>query len=154
MTFVYDAAVLVAADRSDRDVWADHRARLELGTPPITTAPVIAQVSRSERQVQLRRFLQGCEVLPFGADEAHAVGSLLAKAKTSDVVDAHVVIVAAGAGSTVVTGDVEDIGRLFAELAACDDWDAHTVSARRREVAGDAAAWLASGPAPVRFRRR
>ncbi|MEA2501904.1 MAG: hypothetical protein QOD01_2015, partial [Actinomycetota bacterium] len=47
MSVVYDAGVLVAADRNDRTVWADHRARLELGTVPLTTAPVVAQVSRS-----------------------------------------------------------------------------------------------------------
>ena len=40
MTVVYDAGGLIAADRSDREVWADHRARLELGLVPITTAPV------------------------------------------------------------------------------------------------------------------
>lgn len=57
MSVVYDAGVLVAADRGDRDVWADHRVRLELGTAPVTTAPVVAQVSRSPRQAQLRRFL-------------------------------------------------------------------------------------------------
>ena len=118
MTFVYDAAVLVAADRGERDAWADHRARLQLGTPPVTTAPVVAQVSRSARQVQLRRFLRGCDVLSFGTDEAHAVGALLEKATSSDVVDAHVVIVAARAGSTIVTGDVRDIRRLSSALPA------------------------------------
>ena len=46
-SFVYDAAVLVAADRSERRVWAEHKARLELGAVPLVPAPVVAQVSRS-----------------------------------------------------------------------------------------------------------
>ena len=47
MSVVYDAGVLVAAERGDRKVWADHRVRLEIGALPVTTAPVIAQVTRS-----------------------------------------------------------------------------------------------------------
>lgn len=112
MTIVYDAGALVAAERSDRAVWADHRVRLEVGAVPVTTAPVVAQVSRSARQVQLRRFLRGCEVLPFAAEDAHEVGQLVGKARTSDVVDAHVVHVAAALGSSVLTADVGDLAVL------------------------------------------
>jgi hypothetical protein len=57
-SFVYDSAVLAAADRSDRRAWADHKARLELGAIPLVPAPVVAQVSRSPRQAQLRRCLK------------------------------------------------------------------------------------------------
>jgi predicted nucleic acid-binding protein len=116
MSFVYDAAVLIVADRNDRKAWADHRARLELGIPPQTTAPVVAQVSRSERQVQLRRFLRGCEVMPFAPEDAHEVGALLAATRTSDVVDGHIVMLAGKSGSTVVTGDVADVRRLASRL--------------------------------------
>lgn len=112
MSVVYDASVLVAAERNDRAVWADHRVRLEVGAVPVTTTPVVAQVSRSPRQVQLRRFLRGCDIEPFVADEAHRVGALLAEAGTSDVVDAHVVVVAVGRGASILTGDVEDLSRL------------------------------------------
>ena len=69
--FVYDAAVLVAADRNDRRTWAEHKARLELGVVPAVPTPVVAQVSRSPRQAQLRRFLTGCEVVPLIESEAH-----------------------------------------------------------------------------------
>ena len=112
MSTVYDAGVLIAADRNDRRVWADHRVRLEAGTVPITSAPVIAQASRSPRQTQLRRFLRGCEVVAFTAEQSHAVGALLAKTRTADVVDAHVVVVAATTGSAVVTSDPEDLEAL------------------------------------------
>lgn len=109
MSVVYDAGVLVAADRGHREVWADHRMRLKLGLVPFTTAPVVAQASRSPRQAQLRRFLRGCAVVPFSPDDAHVVGALLAKAGTSDVVDAHLVVTAAATGATVLTSDADDL---------------------------------------------
>ena len=112
MTTVYDTGVLIAADRNDRNVWADHRARLEAGVVPITTAPVIAQASRSPRQAQLRRFLRGCDVVGFESGQAHEVGTLLAKSGTTDVVDAHVAVTAAGIGATVITGDLDDLETL------------------------------------------
>jgi predicted nucleic acid-binding protein len=118
MSVVYDAGVLIAADRNDRDVWADHRARLELGLVPVTTAPVVAQVSRQPQQAQLRRFLRGCDVQPFLPVEAHEVGGLLARSGTADVVDGHVAITAARTGSDVKTADVEDIKRLSDHLPA------------------------------------
>ncbi len=109
MSVVYDAGILVAADRDDREIWADHRARLEAGVVPVTTAPVVAQVSRSPRQVQLRRFLRGCDVVGFDPDEAHEVGTLLSRSGSTDVVDAHVVLVARGRRSAVVTSDEADL---------------------------------------------
>lgn len=117
MSVVYDAGVLVAADRGDREAWADHRARLELGLVPVTTAPVVAQTSRSGRQAQLRRLLKGCEIVAFNGDDAHAVGALLGRAGTADVVDAHVVLVASARGAVVVTTDVDDPSRLSACLS-------------------------------------
>ncbi len=70
-TVLYDAAVLVAPDRNERRTWAEHKARLRMGVLPLVPAPVIAQVSRSPQQVQLRRFLTGCVVVPLGETEAH-----------------------------------------------------------------------------------
>jgi predicted nucleic acid-binding protein len=116
MSVVYDAGALIAADDNDRRMWADHRVRLELGVVPTTTAPVVAQVSRSPRQVLLRRFLRGCEVLPFDAGQAHEVGALLGRAGRADVVDAHVALTAAATGSTVLTSDPSDLAALAAEL--------------------------------------
>jgi hypothetical protein len=116
MSVVYDAGMLVAAERNDRQVWADHRARLESGVVPTTTAPVVAQVSRSPRQVQLRRFLRGCHVEPFERDQAHQVGALLAAAGTADVVDAHVVLTAAASSATIWTSDLSDLPRLADQL--------------------------------------
>ena len=116
MSVVYDAGLLVAAERNDRAVWADHRARLEAGVVPLTTAPVVAQVSRSPRQVQLRRLLCGCEVVGLQPSEAHEVGTLLERAGTSAVVDAHVVVIAARYRAVAITGDARDLRRLSGRL--------------------------------------
>jgi predicted nucleic acid-binding protein len=113
---VYDAGLLVAAEQNDRQVWADHRARLELGVVPTTTAPVVAQVSRSARQAQLRRLLRGCEIVGFAPEQAHNVGSLVGRAGTSDVVDAHVAVTAAGRDVTVLTSDPDDLRQLSDQL--------------------------------------
>jgi len=91
---VYDAAVLVAADRNERRAWAEHKARLEFGLVPLVPAPVVAQVSRSPQQAQLRRFLTGCVIIPLGETEAHEAGRLLGITKTADIVDAVVVTTA------------------------------------------------------------
>lgn len=118
---IYDAAILIAADRNERRAWAEHKARLEFGLIPLVPAPVVAQVSRSPRQAQLRRFLTGCEVVPLGESEAHQAGRLLGLTKTADVVDAAVVTTALREKAMILTGDRVDMERL--------------VSATGREVA-------------------
>ncbi len=103
-------------ERSDRRLWADHRAHLELRLVPLTTAPVVAQVSRSAQQVQLRRFLRGCEVVPLGAPDAHEVGAVAGVSGVADVVDVHVVLVASRARACVLTSDAYDLSRVAGAL--------------------------------------
>ena len=109
---VYDAGALVAAERNDRRLWADHRVRLEAGVVPVVPAPVVAQVSRSPRQAQLRRLLRGCEVLALDEPMAHAVGRLLGRAGTCDVLDATVVTLAITKQAQIVTSDRDDVSQL------------------------------------------
>jgi rRNA-processing protein FCF1 len=111
---VYDAAVLIAADRNNRRVWADHRALLESGIVPWIPAAVLAQVSRTARQVQLRRFVRGCVVVALDEPGAHAAGHLLRAARASDVVDASLVTLAMRQRARIVTGDPDDIEALVA----------------------------------------
>ena len=112
ISVVYDAAVLVAADRNERRVWAEHKARLEFGMIPLVPALVVAQVSRSPQRAQLRRFLTGCAVVPFGEREAHETGRLLGLTRTADVVDAGVVTTALQRKAMILTGDRVDMERL------------------------------------------
>jgi hypothetical protein len=115
---VYDAGVLVAADRRKRQLWAEHRVRLEAGSLPLVPALVVAQVSRSPRQAQLRQLLRGCEVVAFDEDGGHRVGALLGKARTSDVVDAAVVTLALERKADIQTSDRAEIRRLTAAARA------------------------------------
>ena len=110
---VYDAGALVAADRNARSIWAEHRVRLEAGVIPCVPTPVLAQVSRSGRQAQLRRFLRGCDIVAFREADAHATGRLLARSMTSDVVDAEVVVLAADRAAEIVTADRGEIAHLL-----------------------------------------
>jgi hypothetical protein len=109
---VYDAAVLVAADRNERRVWAEHKVRLELGLIPLVPAPVVAQVSRSPRQAQLRRFLTGCVVVSLNESDAHEAGRLLGLTRTADVVDAVVVTTALRQKAMILTSDRAGMERL------------------------------------------
>lgn len=117
MTVVYDAGLLIAADRGDREVLVRHYAHLDEDILPVTTAPVVAQVSRSPRQVLLRRLLETCEIVDFSHSDAHAVGALLARSGTSDVVDAHLVLTASRRDWPLLTGDEDDLNRLSECLA-------------------------------------
>jgi predicted nucleic acid-binding protein len=110
---VYDAGVLVAADRDVRSIWAEHRVRLEAGIVPVVPAPVVVQVSRSPTQVQLGRLMRGCEVVSLTEQRAHFAGRLLGRAGSRDVVDAVVAATAAELQADVVTGDRADIRRLL-----------------------------------------
>jgi hypothetical protein len=109
---VYDAGVLIAAERNHRRLWLSHRVRLEAGLVPCVPSTVVAQVSRSPNQVQLRRFLRGCEVVALREEDAHAVGALLGKSRTSDVVDASVVVLASQRHGDIHTADGKDMERL------------------------------------------
>lgn len=112
MAVAYDAGPLIAADRDDREMWAYHRRLLEQGRRPLTTALVVAQVSRNPRQVMLHRLLGACRILGFDADDARSVGALLARSNTADVVDAHLVCVAERHGALVLTSDGDDVAHL------------------------------------------
>jgi hypothetical protein len=109
---VYDAGALIAGDRNDREFWADHKVRLQIGVIPIVPALVVAQVSRSPRQAQLRRLLRGCHIPDFDENAAHRVGVVLARGTSSDIADGAVVHVASD-DAVIVTSDRPDISRLL-----------------------------------------
>jgi predicted nucleic acid-binding protein len=113
--YVYDAGALLAIDSNDRRMWAIHHLALEEGRRLFLPAVVVGQAWRdARRQVQLGRFLHGCEVVPVGLELAKAAGALCGKAGTRDVVDATVVAVALAYGAIVFTSDPDDIARLGA----------------------------------------
>src|SRR6516225_9438835 len=88
MGITYDAGALIAADRAERRIWARHRALLALREVPTVPAPVVARSWRGGgRQALLARLLAGCDVEALDDGQARAVGSLAARADTTDIVD-------------------------------------------------------------------
>jgi hypothetical protein len=117
MGITYDSGALIAADRAERRIWARHRALLVLREVPTVPAPVVAQSWRGEgRQVLLARLLAGCEVEALGDGQARAVGSLAARAATTDIVDACVVEGAIRRHDLVVSSDPNDLQAIAAAV--------------------------------------
>lgn len=113
MGVTYDTGALVAADRGERRAWARHRALLALREVPTTPAPVVAQAWRGgARQALLARLLVGCDVEALDDDKARSVGSLAARAATTDIVDATVVEGALRRHDTVISSDPDDLHRI------------------------------------------
>jgi predicted nucleic acid-binding protein len=111
---ILDTGFLVAVDRCDlRAKTFLERAEQERRVLH-TTEVVIAQAWREgARQAMLTRFLHG--VTTHSLSNGRLVGELLAKAKTSDVVDAHLALVAHQHGLNILTGDPADL-KLLAGL--------------------------------------
>jgi predicted nucleic acid-binding protein len=108
---ILDAGFLISVDRDEESarslITAFERRRTSLHT----TEPVVAQVWRNgSRQARLAAFLKTVEVHHF--DDGRAVGLLLARAGKSDVVDAHLVVLAVRLRDSVLTGDEADLNVL------------------------------------------
>jgi len=110
---ILDAGFLISVDRSEKSAHTFLTAAVRSGNALHTTHPVVAQVWRDgPRQARLAAFLKVITVHPF--DDGRPVGLLLAQSKTSDVVDAHLVICAVRIGDAILTGDPDDIAPLTA----------------------------------------
>ena len=84
---------ILDGERVNSRLWALIKRSSERGAELHTTHPVLAQVWRNPgRQANLARALQNFEI--HALDEATAVGRKLADSDTSDVVDAHLAVVA------------------------------------------------------------
>lgn len=112
---ILDAGFLTSVDRGERAAQEFLTAALIHETPLTTTHPLVAQVWRDgARQARLARLLQSVIVVAF--DDGPEVGNLLARSGTSDVVDAHLVVVAVRRSEAILTGDVNDLESLTAAL--------------------------------------
>jgi predicted nucleic acid-binding protein len=112
---ILDAGFLISVDRDEElarsMITALQRRRIALHT----TDPVVAQVWRNgSRQARLAAFLKTVEVHPL--DDGRAVGLLLARSGKSDVVDAHLVVLAVRLKDSVLTGDDADLNVLANSL--------------------------------------
>jgi len=114
-----DAGGLIALDRNDRRAIVLLARTAELGMRVTVPATALAQALRNPaKQARLSRLVRQptTDLVALDGPDAKAVGLLLAKTATADIVDAHVVICAQRTGQVVVTSDPRDIGRIDAEL--------------------------------------
>jgi hypothetical protein len=115
--YVYDSGALIAIDKGNAAALRRHETRLNELDRVIVPTPVAAQVVRDpRRQARLMFTLRGCDVVPFTADQVTPVGTLLAGAGTSDVIDGLVALTAARAEAAVVTTDIGGITHLLQTL--------------------------------------
>lgn len=107
-----DAGVLIAAGRNDTRAWAHKKEARARRIPVVIITPVLAQVWRGGRDVNLARFLKGCDIEPLSEEVARHAGELCGQARTDDAIDACLVAQAAVHSDTIVTGDPDDIRTL------------------------------------------
>lgn len=108
-SLVFDAGALIAIERRDRRVGAMLEVASRDGVEIVTSAGCVAQVWRDPaRQALLTRALAGIVEHPLDPAAARAVGRLLARTDSQDVVDAAVVLLASD-GDVVATSDPRDI---------------------------------------------
>ena len=114
---ILDAGFLIAIDRGESPARTMLTALARAKAPLHTTHPVVAQVWRNgATQARLATFLKSVTIHPL--DDGRSLGQLLALAGTRDVVDAHLVMVAARLDDSILTGDPDDLSRIVEALGA------------------------------------
>lgn len=115
----FDTGGLIALDRNDRRVLALVARATERGIRITIPATALAQALRNPtRQARLSRLIRqaGTDLVPLDGPDATAVGLLLARTGTADIVDAHVAVCARRAAQAVVTSDAGDLRRIASEI--------------------------------------
>lgn len=106
---------IVDGDNPNSRLWALIKRATERGDELHTTHPVLAQVWRQPtRQANLARAVRHFEI--HSLDESVTIGRRLAETETSDVVDAHLAVVAERLGTFILTADPDDMSSLNARF--------------------------------------
>lgn len=115
----FDAGGLIALDRGDRRVLALLARVAERRLRVTIPATALAQaIRRPASQARLARLIRqpSTDLVALDGPDATTTGLLLAATRTSDIVDAHVVVCARRAEQVVVTSDPDDLRRLDPKL--------------------------------------
>lgn len=115
----FDAGGLIALDRNDRRVLALLARATARGMRVTIPATALAQaIRRPARQARLARLIRQAttDLVALDGPDATKTGLLLARSRTRDIVDAHVVICARRADQAVVTSDPEDLRQIDPDL--------------------------------------
>jgi hypothetical protein len=112
---VLDAGALIALESNDRSLWADLKLWSRVRDDVLVPSTVLAQVWRgSPSQVHLSRALRHVVIAPFDP-VARRVGELCARARSADICDAHVALIASSCDA-LYTSDPGDMRRLLGHL--------------------------------------
>lgn len=117
--FTLDAGALIAIERANREVAVILREALRDRLPLAVPAGALAQVWRDgQRQARLARLVAAdvVEIVPLDDGVARASGQLCGRTRTSDVIDASVVLCARARKHRVLTSDPHDLRRLDPRL--------------------------------------
>lgn len=112
---VIDSNVLIAIDRGDRDAWRRLKRLVERSGIPVVPTVVLAQSWRGRGNARMAQALALCRMRALDEATARRAGALCARAGTSDVVDAAVVVTASREHA-VVWSDDSDLARLASQL--------------------------------------
>lgn len=114
MSLVLDSGALIAFDRGDRGVAALVETTRRKRERIVTSSGCVAQAWREggPRQALLARLLGGVRECAIDALVSRSVGRLCSVAQSSDVVNAHVVLLARD-GDVILTSDPDDLRRLM-----------------------------------------
>ena len=107
---VYDTGALIAAEANDRRIWALHARAIQRGVLPVVPAGCVVEAWRGDRQPNLARLLDGCEVEALSLEPAKSAGAMRRTLpETVGPVDGTVAEAALRRGGAVVTSDRSDI---------------------------------------------
>src|SRR5262249_24547726 len=110
-----DAGGLIAIDRGERQMLTLLARVRQLSGTVAVPATALAQAMRNPaRQVRLIPLIRQTttKIVDLNRADAIAVGRILARTRTSDITDAHVILSARRVGQAVVTSDAADLRRL------------------------------------------
>jgi hypothetical protein len=113
LKLVLDSGALIALEKNDRAMWTRLKSAQLAGEVPASHGGVVGQVwrGRRPRHALLAKALGGIEVRGLDERLGRAAGELLALARTADVIDAAVVLLA-DEGDRIVTSDPKDMEHL------------------------------------------
>ena len=108
---VLDSGLFIAIERRKKVAVALVDLLFRNATPLVTSAGVVAQVWRGQggRQVSVAFLLRQTEVVDITYGVARLLGNMLGATRTSDLVDAHVALLARQRGWSVLTSDPGDL---------------------------------------------
>jgi predicted nucleic acid-binding protein len=113
---VLDTGALIALERNDRVLWAALKLSALRSSDVLVPSTTLAQAWRgTTSQARLSMALRHCLIASFDAI-ARAVGELCGRARTNDICDAHMALVAATQGDVLYTSDPSDMRRLIAAV--------------------------------------